>query len=524
MSAQSSDPSDFTVESLWQDLLGVVQRRKVFIAIVTVSLTAVVYFVLLNLKDKYEAEASLIVKLGTENADVPVMVEKGGLYRQGVMKEEINTYIALLQSSPLLEMAMDDLGLDRFAFKPTRPQSLLQWIKYPFKVVARFGKKQLNEALILVGLRKRLTEREQVLLALSRWLTVMHEKDSNVIRLSMRIIDPVLGKDYLEALIRNYLRMHSEHVLGNDNVLMALNEQAREDRTSLEQLRNQLMDYKREQSIASVDEQRMGLTTMMKALRQEIFDNQRTMAGHAATLAHLRDRRGTVDELVLSTVIRAKPRQQAILAKIAELEVQQADLEVRFQEGAPQLERTRQEIAGLEAALQRLNEQTDSEETFMRNPVVSQFDELAESIEIELEALQSRTTAAQSQLDAIQKDLAALDRADIEIRRLQLEIEAAESRFLSNAKNREQARSREVFRKEQVANVSVLVPPYYNAKPVYPRRILFMAGGIIGALGIAFGVALAMEWLSDRIYDVRLFRGLPKLVVLGEYTTRETRS
>lgn len=516
---QSQDPSEFTVESLWEDILSVLKRRKVFIAITTVCISILVYGVLMYLKDKYEASASLIVKLGTENVEVPVTVEKGGVYRQGVMKEEINTYVALLRSTPLLEKAMDRIGIERFKQEPKRPEGLLQRIKYEVKAVARFLKEQVNEGLILAGLRKRLTEREQLIIALSKWLTVSHEKDSNVINLNMRILDPVLGRDYLAAIIETYLVMHAEYVLGSGQELYALNEQIKKDGRYLELLREELMAYKKQNAIASVGEQRAGLTQLMKSLKEEIYQHERAMAGHISSRTHLLQRMQEVEEMVLANVVKVKgPQQQSILDKIAELQVERASLAVRYQEETPQLEGINHEILYLQNLVDAMAADSNREETFQRNPVMTEFERHLESVDLDMEMLSSKVSTARNQLADIYAELGVLDQAEIEIRRLELEINVAESRFLSNAESREVARSREVLRQSSVANVNVLVEPFYNAKPVFPRRVMYMGIGIIGALGISFGLALFMEWISDRIYDVKTLNQIPGIIVLGEYS------
>src|SRR5436189_6424117 len=105
---------DLTVHSLWEDLLAVVRRRKKLIAITTVSAAVAVYVGLLFVGDKYEAEASFLVLLGRENTELPLTVERGTVHSDGVKKEEVNSYIALINSPTVIAAAVDSVGLDRF--------------------------------------------------------------------------------------------------------------------------------------------------------------------------------------------------------------------------------------------------------------------------------------------------------------------------------------------------------------------------------------------------------------------------
>lgn len=512
------DSNDFTVESLFDDILGVLKRRKLFVAIVGVCISLLVYGVLLYLNDKYEVNATLIVKLGKESVAVPLGAEKGSVYRQGVTKEDINTYISLLQSAPTLEQALALVGEERFEYKPEKPENLLQSMKAMAKRCARFGKSLVNDALIMVKLRKRLTDHDKLLLSLSRSITVMHEKDANTILIHMKTIDPILGRDYLDALIECYLDAHGELMQGNDMALQALEEQTTANSERLKSLRGELASFKQENAIDSIHEQRTALIAIKSELKESVYKSKREISGYESARDYMVDRQGTVDDLVLSNVIESlgASRMKA-QEKIAQLSVKRAEMAVRLKDTAPQLKVIDEEIGALEALLVAITEETIEEEVYIRNPLVNQMESRRETMGIEIHALRSQVDVAELQLKQVDSELRQLDVAEGELRRLELEIAVAEKRFLNHADLQVGAEFSELLRRSDVDNVSVLVAPYYNAKPVFPRRLIFMLIGVLGGFGIGFGLALFFEWTNGRLYDTRLLEKRPGVLVLGEY-------
>jgi uncharacterized protein involved in exopolysaccharide biosynthesis len=155
---------NLTLHSLWNDLFAVVRRRKALVGVVALATVIAVYVGLSFVSDQYQAQASLLVKLGRENAQVPVTVEKGSVFSSGVSKEEVNSYIALFTSRPLLESTVDEIGLERFKDQPRLPKSIFGYPKFALKSLARMVKKSANQILIWINLRPDLSEKELALI------------------------------------------------------------------------------------------------------------------------------------------------------------------------------------------------------------------------------------------------------------------------------------------------------------------------------------------------------------------------
>ena len=147
---------------VWNESVRVLVKYRFVIAIVFLSIFFTAFSLVQFLTEKYEAHASLLIKLGRENTQPPVTAGKGIVYTTGVRQEEINTYSEMLRSPSLIEKTVLAVGMDAFNFEPKRPDSLFGWVKFGVKKTVRFAKNQWREFLILIKLKKRLTDLEAI--------------------------------------------------------------------------------------------------------------------------------------------------------------------------------------------------------------------------------------------------------------------------------------------------------------------------------------------------------------------------
>src|SRR3990172_7716418 len=164
-----------------------------------------VQFVLVEL---FETKASVLVKLGRENTELPATVQKGAVLTGGVRREELNSVIQLLSSRSLVTEVVDRIGLQAFRAPPLVPHTLQQKVTHWIRGTLRWAREQVAEGLIAVGLGRRLTEREQLILAIEGSLSVAAERESDVIRVRLRFPDPDVSVHVLNMLLELYLDRH----------------------------------------------------------------------------------------------------------------------------------------------------------------------------------------------------------------------------------------------------------------------------------------------------------------------------
>ena len=197
-----------------------VPRYKWVIAGVFLFTTLSAYTALSLMTEVYEVHSALLVKLGRENLDGPVTA-RNGVLSTGVRREELGSEVEILRSSALFEQVVDDIGLEAFRVKRVPPPGVVARAKFYTKAGLRWAKRELQEGLIALDLKKRLSEREAAVALLTDDLTVVPQKEADVIGLDLRLADPALGVRIQETLIRKYLT-HRVEVRRNRGVTLVM--------------------------------------------------------------------------------------------------------------------------------------------------------------------------------------------------------------------------------------------------------------------------------------------------------------
>jgi uncharacterized protein involved in exopolysaccharide biosynthesis len=511
-----------TVHVLWKDILAVLRRRRKLVLWTAAGTIAAVYLGLLFVSDKYEAQASLLVTLGRENTEVPVTVERGTVINDGVKKEEVTSEIALLTSRPLLLAAVDEVGPERFAPQPDRSKTMIGHVKYFAKRCVRQAKAGYNEVLTALALRPRLSQRELAFLAVQRNLDAYRDKDSSVIQLTLRLPDPVLGRDVLDALIKQHLQRHAEVTGQADSVVKVFEDQARNDGQRLEQLRDQAASLKEQLGVSSVEGQKAQLLEMLKTAELGRQSSELELAQLKAEETAVARRRPQLDEqLVTSQVVSPSIARTRLKELLADLRLRRAEALAKYDPDADPVKKIEEQIAGAEALTNQFPDEDNGPRTYSRNPVVAHMDFQEEEGRVRMATLEAGVAEAKRQIAGIKSDLLKLDHAETELQKLELEINVVQTRYLANASKREEARAEETMDRARVANVSVLSPPSSGELPVAPKRLLIMALGVFAGVCGGLGLGLFLEWQSDVIHDERdLERFLPRMH-LGSLTAEE---
>jgi uncharacterized protein involved in exopolysaccharide biosynthesis len=104
----------------WPSLLG--RRKWLMMSVVLATIATTYVTVRFVLTELYEAKASVLVKTGRENIEVPATVLKGTLTSGGVRREDLNSEIQMLRAPSLITAVVDRLGADAFQ-PPPRPSA-----------------------------------------------------------------------------------------------------------------------------------------------------------------------------------------------------------------------------------------------------------------------------------------------------------------------------------------------------------------------------------------------------------------
>jgi uncharacterized protein involved in exopolysaccharide biosynthesis len=470
--------------STWDDFWFAIRASKLIILAVFLATVAGAYLGLQTQDDQFESEARILVKLGRENMDPPVTVEKGIVASTGVRKEEILTNVLILSSQPLIEQTMDEIGVDTFRPPPPEPKTSLERLKRRFKDAAKDAKEGLENTLIALNLEKRLTFREKLLLGLQKSLTVERDKESDVILVKLKLPSPEIAQRFLEILIRRYRDAHIE-VRRDGTSTGFFQEKTNNYLARVNRNEDQRAKVRADFGLSSVDEERRRLLARQHDLYGEIESDQRDLA----LLPAVKDDGKTLDRGDLSA---SNASTQIMKDRIAQQRIRRIELLSQFQPGSDEVRNTDAEIAAVELIYAR--------------------------------TLQRRILIKQQQAATIEKRLAGLNSAERQLEDLERERQLAVQNYTEYSKRLEDARISEELDRRRVANISILSPPSLPVSPIFPRRLLIMILSLVAGLVLGLAVAVLLQGLSDRITRPRDLAGIEGLEVLGAFDLKRLRN
>jgi len=547
------DGTDFSTLA-WDDLRAFLARQGYIIVGVTLLVLFGTYAMLeVVMGELYEARASILVKLGRENVDLPATVQKGGVLTTGVRKEDLNSEIQIIRSPVSIEKVVDEIGIQAFAGRPAPPQNLFQAVKAYMKQAAGWVKAQVDWVLILTNLKKRLGPRDQAILAVQGALTVEPEKDADVISVSLRLPDPDLAVGILDRLLHHY-RDFRVQVRQNVDVKPYLDAKVNELAQSLAAIERAKKETTERRKISSIAEQRALLLRQRHELIAQVTTNAVELAGLLQQQRAMRARLENLpDEVRVSRVVTpasADKRIQVIKERLATVQVERSRQLTRFQPGSDVIRNVEQEIAmlerllakeqlgGLEAklgeprsqaaraegeisAIERAPEADDrslvASVTLQANALKESFRQGIEELDVKRQGLGARAQVLRAEVAKLDAEIRSLDGGERELEVIGREQKIAEESYTTYVKRREEARVSDELDRARISNISVLSPPTRPFEPVSPRKLRIMGIGLAAGMVLGVALALAREYMSDVVRgaaDVEREPGLPYLGTL----------
>jgi uncharacterized protein involved in exopolysaccharide biosynthesis len=506
-----------------EDILSIVRRNIKFIVITFVFIVAAVYASLMYLTNQYESYALLMVQLGRENTQVPITVDNGGVFSSGVQKEEINSYVNLLSSRSLIETALDEIGEERFAFEAPQPETFLQHFKHYAKSAARWGKNQVEEGLIIVGLKNRMSDRVKIVILIERSLSVARERDSNVIRIGLRLPDPTLAQLTIETLIDKY---HERHVKfrQTNNIEAAFRGQRDTYKEQLLSKRNEIIAIMNRWKITSVEEQRAELI-------KNVHKAKYAMSEKESLKQELITKRPIIlEQIEQEPLIRKESEvfnnasEEAIREELANLRIKQINTQNRYSPNSKILTIIKEEIDEMEQLLNKEREQQSTSVTFQPNPRAENLRNQIKEIDSKVAGLSAAILQDLENVNAFEDEIRLLDEGSNLLTLADLEYSVLETKYLSSASRLEQAKIALALDAAQIANISTIAVPNLPAVPAAPKRLLLMVVGTIVALIASIGLALLREWLSDIVHEERDITSLDGVNYLGLFKRTKSSS
>jgi uncharacterized protein involved in exopolysaccharide biosynthesis len=441
---------------------------------------------------KYRSEAKLLVRIGRESVTLDPSVTTGQFVAMAEPRDsELHGIEELLGSRATAEKIVDRFGPEVILEKKKTGPGLsdrLAWLNAynlnPLRVYSR---------------------RDKAVKALSLNLGISAGKKSNVLSVSYKAEDPQLAHDVLEVLLttarEEHLRVH--RTTGSQAFFEGQRDTLRQELAQQEQ---RLREFKDQHGLATLVTQRDTQVGLIGSLQGDLL---RARAELSAVQAEVELRRRQLRDqpaLVVTEQTTGQPQttKQTLREKVYELEVREQELAARLRDNAPQLIQIRSQIA---ESRRIMGEEESNTETKKGTSQTHQAAGLAlQEREAQLVSLAARTQSLESKIAGTQEELKKLNAVEMDLTRLERELDLARANYKKYSENLEQARIDQELELAKISSLNLMQAPTLSATPVSPQPLPTLALGFCAAAIASIGVAV----LSHRPQRRRLTR--PRLV------------
>ena len=495
----------------WRTIL--TKRKGVIVVVMLATLLTAYVGVRFILPELYEAKASVLVKLGRENIEVPATVQKGSVVSAGVRKEELNSEIQMLTAPSLITEVVDRLGLDAFKGGAERPPGGLR--EYAAALAGR-TRQAVDAALVAVGLKKQLSDRDKAIVGITGALSVAGEVESQVITVKLRLPDPDLAVRVLDVLLQLYFDHHIEVWRGPDAKAF-FDVQVDSRRRQVHDLETAREAVKAKLSLVAVAEQRTLLLRQLDAFRTEIENNEVKKAGFQAQERAMQARLDALpDDVPQTESVSPNPLVQFRKERLTTLQQERARRATVYAPESEPIKNLDREIANLEQLLAQDPPTVVASRTVQANPLKTSFVQGIEQARVQIDGFEAASRQLRGQVAALEDRLREINTGERQLRLLDREYQMAEEGYLAYAKRMEEGRISEELDRRRVANITVLSPPVRPIEPVFPRKLLIMALSIPSGLLLGVVLAVLLESASEAVTVPRDVGGVEGLAYLGK--------
>jgi len=479
----TDEENDFSL----RDILAILFRHQtkiiVFFAVVVSTVTIASFMA----AETYESEAKLLIRVGRESVSVDPSVSGPTIGVSQNRRNEINTEIGILTSNLLLERVVDSIG----------PEWLLNHLA--------------TESEELPAMRTSAVK------TLANNLTVGVEKNSHIIKLSLKAGEPHQARYTLEKLLELYLERHIE-VHRTQASPSFFEEQSAMFLDRLKKREAELDRFRKKHEIASMEEQKLLLLSEISALRT-------TMDNLSSEIDSLHAKTGMLENDLRSRSAYSETQRVqnetvgGLKTRLIELKLEEVFLAANFHDDDTKLMDIREQIQLTEKELAKEEKKVS---------VTTGVDSNYQQLQLELTRDRSLLSANRAQLLSITKKLdmkkIALSRLtgkETELARLQRQLEIADQEYREYVDNQQRADIYAALDSGKVSNVSIVQPATLRTeKPrIFRNFLLSVLFGLFGGVGLAFLLEFFDDTLKTRD-DINKRLGLP---VLASFTTEEFR-
>ncbi len=444
--------------------LAVVSRQHRKAILVFGGIVAVVVLATLLTPKTYRSEGKLLLRLGRENMALDPTAMLGStplLTVQQSRENEINSVIEILHSRVLLEKVVDAIG--------------------PARMLGHGENEAATPAL-----------RDEAIRQMNRALDAEAVRKSNVLAITYDASRPELAQTVVNKLVDQFLDEYIQlnRTPGGEEFLT---EQTANIHKRLEGREDELRTLKDKTGLAAPDERRTIIANRIGKLEDELLETNSSLAATEAEVARLHEQLADLPEQQVAeqTVGFSNEAADGMRQQLYTLQLREKELASKVTNDHPQLQEVRQQIAQAEAVLSKEKpERTQTKTAISKTHEETQLQLLKE--EPVIASLRAKSDRLTAQLNSEKASLAKLNEDELQVARLQREVQLEDANYRKYVDSLEQARIDRAMATEGKSNISIVQPGTLDMKAIKPKLLtnfaLAIILGLIGGLGSAFAI------------------------------------
>jgi uncharacterized protein involved in exopolysaccharide biosynthesis len=400
------------------------------------------------------------------------------------MDETINSEIGILTSRSLAETAIRKVGLARL---------------YPQLAGGAGDPIVMDEAVD----------------AFAKDLQADPVKVSNVISVGFRHADRATAIATVNAVVDAFQEAHAR--VYSEPRSPFIEGQLGELTQRLQQLEERRSKLRLQSGIYNAEQQRTDLINMRSDAEKALLTAQSQYTELQTRLQTLSEEAKHVDTTAVSTESDNNTLLATAEAQLLSLREQEHDLLTRLQSTTPEVQNVQSQIRLVEQTIARAKEFSLVRKA--PSPVLQRAQEEMLLNRADLQPASEHAAALRAAIARYDEQLKNLETNDLALRQIDQDINGLGQSVRDAQQRLVQARFEDSLDKSNVVSIGIIERATGSAKPVAPKKLLFLAAGVVGGLALA-GFVLLLAILSQNTLlmaeSVVRALDLPVLVTIAE--------
>lgn len=458
---QSHQPFDL---SSARDILTILfkHKHKIIITFLIISIGVTLYAFLL--KRTYEAQSTLLIKLGREFTARPEVGAGSGFAvpPETIMRAEMS----LINSREIMATVIKSVGPEKiFPVLSSAPPAGIA----PEEAAVRWLQESLN---------------------------ITNIPGSSMINVSFTHSDPYIAAQVVNSLVDAFKEKHLE-VFSSDSTPF-LENQEKLFQVRLKEAETKLADFRQKYRVFSFEEQKTALIQQRSALDTNLKTAQSQISELEQKIAMIQSPKWTAE---------APPE---IRAQLLALQQREREIMGKYVDGSVPAQTVRKEIEAVKESLKKQSEEIREGELHRA--------------EGELSMAKARAETIRRQLGQVEGELRSLDARALELQNLKREVTQQEQNYQSYARKLEDSLVMDDMDRQKMVAITVVEKAVASSMPKrgrFGRRDLALMG-FFGGIGAAIAIAFLLEfiapgmttpWSAERRLNLPVVAAIRKLML-----------